>query len=299
RFANEVLNKGVFEAEVKEKLDECFRGNVVRYEMRYAYPELGERDVFVSYFPIEGVTGIDRVACIVQDITERKGAEQALANMSLKVIEAEERERYRISMDLHEDIGQRLTLLAIEIKHLQTDAPNQPDLSDRMHRVWSQTLNILADVKASAHELHSPRLEYLSLAAVMRCFCREFGERKGVDIGFRGHGQPGHVPPDVSICLFRVLQEALRNGVKHSGERRFDVQFWATSNELHLQISDSGAGFDVEAASTNGGLGLIRMEQRLKLVKGTFLIESRPHGGTTIHARVPLNLESDTVQATG
>ncbi|HWY57941.1 MAG TPA: PAS domain S-box protein [Terriglobales bacterium] len=78
RSAPEVLSKGVFEAVVKEKLDECFRGRVVRYEMKYTYPELGERDVYVSYFPIEGVAGVDRAACIFQDITERKRTEEAL-----------------------------------------------------------------------------------------------------------------------------------------------------------------------------------------------------------------------------
>ncbi len=235
-----------------------------------------------------------------QDITESKRTEEALASVGRRVIEAEERERYRISMDLHEDIGQRLTLLAIQVEQLQTSPPDQPaDLLDRMDELWKQILNILADVKASAHELHSPRLDYLDIATVMRCFCNEFGERKGVEIGFRNHGQPGPVPPDVSICLFRVLQDALYNGVKHSGAQRFDVQFRRSGDELHLAVSDSGVGFDVEAARTGNGLGLIRMEERLKLVKGTFSIESRPQGGATIHARVPLNLGSDSLRAAG
>ena len=224
-----------------------------------------------------------------QDITESKRTEESLASASSRVIEAGERERYRISMDLHEDIGQRLSLLAIEVEQLQTDPPNRPaDALDRMDAVLRQILNILTDVKASAHELHSPRLEYLGIATVMKCFCREFGERKGVEIDFRNHGQPRLVPPDVSICLFRILQEALYNGVKHSGVQRFEVKLWETSDELHLTIEDSGAGFDPEAASRGNGLGLISMEQRLKLVKGTFSIESRPQSGTTIHARVPL-----------
>ena len=115
----EVLNKGVFEAIAKEKLDECFRGKVVRYEMRYTYPALGERDLLISNFPIEGPGGVDRVACILQDITERKRAEEALSGMNRRVIEAEERERNRIAKDLHEDVGQRLALLAIGIEQLK------------------------------------------------------------------------------------------------------------------------------------------------------------------------------------
>jgi PAS domain S-box-containing protein len=288
----EVLNKGVFEAIVKGKLDECFLGKVVRYEMRYTYPALGERDLLISNFPIEGPVGVDRVACILQDITERKRAEEALSCMNRRVIEAEERERNRIAKDLHEGVGQRLALLAIGIEQLKNDHPNRTvDLLGRMDAVWKQTLEILTDVKASAHELYSPRLEYLGVAAVMRIFCEEFGERKKVEIDFRSRGLPILVQPEVSICLFRVLQEALHNGVKHSGVEKFRVQLWA-DDEIHLTVSDSGTGFDLEAATRGLGLGLIRMEQRLRLVNGTFSVDSQPEKGTTVHANVPLRSAS-------
>jgi len=288
----EVLSKGVFEAIVKEKLDECFRGKVVRYEMRYTYFALGERDLLISNFPIEGPGGVDRVACILQDITEHKRAEEALSCMNRRVIEAEERERNRIAKDLHEGVGQRLALLAIGIEQLKNDHPDRTvELLDRMDAVWKQTLEILTDVKASAHELYSPRLEYLSVAAVMRIFCEEFGERKKVEIDFRSRGLPSLEQPEVSVCLFRVLQEALHNGVKHSGVEKFRVQLWA-DDEIHLTVSDSGAGFDLEAARRGRGLGLIRMEQRLRLVNGTFSVDSQPEKGTTVHASVPLRSAS-------
>jgi PAS domain S-box-containing protein len=241
-----------------------------------------------------------RVVGMVADVTERKRAEEALSSLNRRAIEAEEREHNRIAKDLHEDIGQRLALLAIEIDKLRTEPANQADeIRSRMDAVWNQTLEILTDVKASAHELHSPRLEYLGIAEVMRCFCQEFGERKRVEIDFRSRDLPSHVMPDVSICLFRVLQEALYNGMKHSGVRQFDVQLWGGANEIHLMVSDSGAGFDLEAARRGRGLGLIRMEERLKLVKGTFSIESRPKSGTTIHARVFLGSGHDSMRAAG
>ncbi len=300
RLVPEVLNPGVFEAVVKEKLDECFRGKVVRYEMRYTYPALGERDLLISNFPIEGPSGVDRVACILQDITERKRAEEALSFMNRRVIEAEERERNRISRDLHEDVGQRLALLSIEIQQLKKNPANQTDdLQLRIDAAWKQTLEILTDVKASAHELYSPRLEYLSMAAVMHSFCEEFGKRKHVEIDFKNYGLPSLVLPEVSICLFRVLQEALHNGVKHSGTQKFEVQLWDASEEIRLTVSDSGAGFDVEAARRGGGLGLTRIEQRVKLVKGTFLIDSQPERGTTIQVSVPLRSGSSSMRAAG
>ncbi len=101
----------------------------------------------------------------------------------------------------------------------------------------------------------------------MKCFCKEFGERKGVEIDFRNEGQPSLVPPDVSICLFRILQEALYYEVKHSEAQRFEVRLWETLDDLHLRIRDSGVGFDVDAARKGSGLGLIRMEQHLKLAR--------------------------------
>jgi PAS domain S-box-containing protein len=300
RLVPEVLNKGFFEAIVKEKLDECFRGKVVRYEMRYTYPALGERDLLISNFPIEGPGGVDRVACILQDITERKRAEEALSDMNRRVIEAEERERNRIAWDLHEDIGQRLALLAIAVEQLKNDLPHQAvELLGRMDAVWKQTLEILTDVKASAHELYSPRLEYLGIAAVMRSFCEEFAQRKKVKIDFRSHGLPSLVLSDVSICLFRVLQEALHNGVKHSGVKKFEVQLWGASDGIHLTVRDSGAGFDTDAARKGRGLGLTRIEQRVKLVKGTFSIDSQPEKGTTVHVSVPLDSGSDSMRAAG
>ncbi len=122
RLAHEVLNEGLFQTVVKEKLDECFEGKVVRYEMQYTYPQLDERDILVSNFPIEGASGVERVVCILQDITERKRMEDALRGMNRKLIDAHEEERTRIARELHDDIGQRLGLLMLSLDRLGADA---------------------------------------------------------------------------------------------------------------------------------------------------------------------------------
>ncbi len=242
----------------------------------------------------------ERMLGVSLDITERKLTEEALSCMNRRVIEAEERERDRIAKDLHENVGQRLTLLAIAIEQLKNDLPNQAaELLDRMDAVWRKTLDILTDVKASAHELYSPRLQYLGIAAVMRAFCEEFGDRKRVEIDFRSHDLPGLLLPDISICLFRVLQEALHNGVMHSGVQKFNVQLWGESDGIHLRVGDSGVGFDLRAARRGRGLGLIRIEQRVKLVEGTFSIDSQLEKGTTVHVRVPLRSARDSMRAAG
>jgi signal transduction histidine kinase len=150
-----------------------------------------------------------------------------------------------------------------------------------------------------SHELHSAKLQYLGISAAVRGFCREFGEQCKVEIDVQTHDVPLPVRPDTALCFFRVLQEALHNSAKHSGVRHFEVRLWGTSEEIHLTVRDQGVGFDREAATANRGLGLISMEERLKLVKGTLLVDSQPKRGTTIHARAPLGLNIDSMRPTG
>src|SRR5437867_5108378 len=121
----------------------------------------------------------------------------------------------------------------------------------------------------------------MGLVAAMRGFCREFEEKRKVQIDFKVDNLLNPLPPDISLCLFRVLQEALHNSAKHSGMRQFDVRLSGISDEIHLTVRDSGAGFDRVAARQNRGLGLISMEERLKFLRGTLSIDSRPKRGTT------------------
>lgn len=229
----------------------------------------------------------------------RKQAEEARSSVSYKVIDAEEQERQRIAKNLHEGIGQRLTLLVVDIEQLKAELHNGINVSGRVDAALKDSLEILTDVKTLAHELYSPRLEYLGIAAVMRSFCRDLGEQKGVEIDFRGDDLPSPLPLDISVCLLRVLQESLHNAVQHSGVRQFDVQLNRTSEEIHLTVSDCGVGFNLETIKTSRGLGLNHMQERLKLVKGSLSIDSHPKPGTTIHARVPLSLISDSKSAVG
>ena len=227
----------------------------------------------------------------------RKQAAEALSSVSYRVIEAEEKERQRIARDLHEGIGQRLTMLMIEIEQLKLDSLKAVDVPSRIDTVLKETSETLTDVKVLAHELYSPRLEYLGIAAVMRSFCADLSAQKRVAIDFKSDGLPSLIPPDVSLCLLRVLQEALHNAVQHSGVRQFDVQSNGTSNEIHLTVSDCGVGFDLATAKTGRGLGLNRMQERLRLVKGSLSIDSLPKRGTTVHARVPFTSSSDSALA--
>ena len=233
-------------------------------------------------------------------MAETRRTQESLRKMSGSLIESQEQERARIARDLHDDIVQRIALLAVELEQVQQ---RNPDLHVEVRRclgeLRKQTTEIATDIQSLSHELHSSKLEYLGLAVAMRSFCQEFGKQQTVEIEFQSHDFPRLVPPDVSICLYRVLQEALHNSTKHSGVRHFEVQLWGTSDQIRLTVQDAGAGFDREAAKQSQGLGLVSMEERLKLVNGTLSIESQPEHGTTICARVPLDTGSGSIRAAG
>jgi PAS domain S-box-containing protein len=231
---------------------------------------------------------------VVRDITERKRVEEslrqkneALAGVSGKLIEAQEQERRRIARELHDDIGQRLALLSIELAQLRQSYPNASEFPGRIDQLQTQTSEIAADVQSLSHELHSSRLQYLGLAAALGGFCQEFSGQQKVEIDFNTHDLPTSLASEISLCFFRVLQEALHNAAKHSGVRAFEVRLWGAPDEIHLTIRDKGVGFDVEAMKTSRGLGLISMQERLKLLHGTLSIESQLQHGTTIHASFP------------
>jgi PAS domain S-box-containing protein len=252
----------------------------------------------LAHFDEQG--SILRIVGMVADITERKRAEAALFSARLKLIEAQEQERTRIARELHDDIGQRLALLTIELNQLHMNANGLPaEVRDSLEELGKQSAEIASDTQSLSHELHSARLEYLGITAAMKGFCREFSEKQRVEIDFRSDDVPGSLPPDISLCLFRVLQEALHNSAKHSGARNFVVRLWGAPSEICLSIRDSGTGFDSEAVNESHGIGLISMEERLAIVNGNLYIDSHPNIGTTIYARVPINAERESLQATG
>jgi PAS domain S-box-containing protein len=225
----------------------------------------------------------------VQDITERKRAEEALSSVNRRLIEAQESERRRIARDLHDDISQRLAVLAMGLQHVKGMQPDASgEVLSSLDALQNQTVEIAADVQALSHELHSPRLLHLGVVAAMRGFCGELSGQKSVEIDFAHENVPGSVAPDVSLCLFRVLQEALHNGVRHSQVRHFDVHLRGTGDAVHLTVRDEGVGFDVDAARRGLGLGLTSMMERLKLVGGELFVESQSKRGTTVLACVPV-----------
>jgi signal transduction histidine kinase len=240
------------------------------------------------------------ILIFAEDITHRKQTEDALVEIPRRLIEAQEQERARIGRELHDDINQRLGLLSVEIQRMKEVSPiTYGDLRSRMDELGKRTSEISAVVQSLSHELHSSKLEYLGLVSAMRGFCKEFGEKHKVKVDFDCEGMPDTVPQEISICLFRVMQEGLHNAVKHSGVRLFEVKLHGSPAEIQLIVRDSGVGFESELVRNTQGLGLISMQERVNLVKGIFSIKSGLNLGTTIHVRVPLKGGATFMSAAG
>jgi PAS domain S-box-containing protein len=229
------------------------------------------------------------------DVTDHKRAQEALSSLSGRLIEAQEQERRHLARELHDDISQKLAVLSFGLQRVNQALPDSQEATRAgLAPLTSQIASISRGLRALSHRLHSSTLETLGLERAMRGLCRELAEQRDVKIDFTSTELPRGLSQQVSVCLFRVLQEGLNNAVKYSGVRHFEVELEAVSDHLQLKILDRGVGFDPSLAMYSEGIGLISMRERVSLLKGTLSIVSKPGGGTEIRARVPIAAGADT-----
>jgi PAS domain S-box-containing protein len=221
---------------------------------------------------------------VMVDVTDRKGAERALAEVTGRLISAQEEERCRIARELHDDFNQRLALLSIGLERLgQTGHATS---SAQVQDLLRLTQEIASDVHRLSHQLHPAKLEHLGLVAAIKGLCREMSEQYGAQITFLHRNVPTSIAKESALCLFRVAQEALSNTVKHSGGKKGKLELFGDRRTLHLCVSDPGVGFDLQSVSAKGRLGLISMQERVRAAGGTISIESRPSRGTRIAVHI-------------
>jgi PAS domain S-box-containing protein len=220
----------------------------------------------------------------VRDISERKRAEEALARAKRKLVRVQEQERARIARELHDDIGQRLALLTVGLTGVSEE-------------LQMQASEIAADLQSLSHELHPSKIEVVGAVTGMRVFCSEFAQQHQIDVDFQASDITRQLSSNISLSLFRIMQEALHNTAKHSGTRQCRVRLWEAHGWVHLVVSDEGKGFDLTATNENRGIGLITMQERVSIVDGDLRIESQSGSGTTVHARVPITETDSASQA--
>jgi PAS domain S-box-containing protein len=231
---------------------------------------------------------LQRMVSLVADVTERKLAEETLTTLSRRLIQAHEQERTRVARELHDDLNQRMALLQIGLGQLEQDVP---DLSSRAREQLRNITDVATKVSSSLHnlsqQLHPSKLDILGLVASVDGLCREHSAQHNLQIRFLHDRIPPQIPQDVALCLFRIAQEALQNVVKHSGATAATVELSGHDDRIELCISDSGAGFRPDSAKLATGLGLISMQERLRLVGGHLSVESKSSHGTRVCVRIP------------
>lgn len=249
----------------------------------------GETRWISSIGKAEIVNGVPRfLRGVSVDITKRKLAEQAAHELSGKLISAQEKERARLARELHDDLSQSLALLSIQLQTLGTKPSDSGAIRKHVDQLTEQIQRLSTDVHRISHELHPSKLSQLGLEAALRGFCREAGSARGIKTRFESQNFPRVLPNDISLCLYRIAQEALQNAGKHSDASLVNVSLSVEDGVIKLVVADNGCGFDPDTVRTNGSLGLISMDERIRAVDGKLTIQSVPDAGTKIEARVPL-----------
>lgn len=233
---------------------------------------------------------------LVQDITARKHAEReamvlknALRELTQRLIEEQEAQSRYLARELHDVFTQRLTAIGMELTHLG-DAPFQTSrlLSSQLRAVAEQIGTVASDLHRMSRQLHPSILDDLGLPAAIRSECLAFAEQYKVATSFTSDDLPRNLRSDVSLCLYRIAQECLRNIAQHAGGATVSVRLTARPGEIGLTIDDTGPGFEYKTGQRTRGLGLVSMEERLRIVGGTLSVTSRPGNGTHVTASVPV-----------
>jgi PAS domain S-box-containing protein len=259
------------------------RDGEYRWMLDQSVPRFLDDDTFAGYVGY----------CL--DISDQKEARAARIELGGRLIRAQEVERTRIARELHDNINQRLALLANGVQELEQAAPRNQDplQKKRLHELWQLTSEVANDIQQISHQLHPSKLNYLGLAAAVQDLCREFSRQHKFEVECLVHDLPQDLDETVSLSLFRTVQESLHNVVKHSQARKVKVELRRELNVIELRVSDDGIGFNPEQARENHGLGLVSMRERLRSVGGEFSIWSQPSLGTQVRGSVPANTKPD------
>lgn len=294
RSIGELLGQEYFEGLVKGKLDECFRGQVVRYELTYTYAKLGRRDLFATYFPIEGPAGVDRVAAVLADVTEQKRAKQELHRsfqqlhaLTARLQSVREEERTRLARELHDQLGQALTAIRIDLAALKT-TPARDQQLQRIDAISGLVDETIRSVRRLSTELRPGILDDLGLVAALEWAAEEFQARTGIECQVGLPRTNPAIDAERATALFRIFQETLTNIARHAGATQVTIGLSQDNGQLSLEVRDNGRGIGEDQLSTSGSLGILGMRERALLLGGEFFV-GNPGGGTTVRVRIPID----------
>lgn len=271
-------------------------GDATRFTLEYRYPGCDEdRWFLISVTPL----GVPEGGAVVShtEVTNLKRAQEDLRELSGRLITTQEEERSRIARELHDDINQRIALLTIELERLAKRTHDARAQAASIGAVAERARELSAEIQRLSHELHPARIEHLGLVAALRSLSGEYSSRTGIMVRYESANVPRNVPKNVSLCLYRVTQEALQNIGKHSGATEASVELIGERDRVRLTIEDSGIGLDLGSKAAKRGLGLTSMRERARLVGGVFSVSRGADRGTRIEVTVPCQIERKRASA--
>jgi PAS domain S-box-containing protein len=258
-------------------------------------------DVVVT--PItDGVGNVVQLLSISRDITERKCVEEALVvseealresyerieYLAGRLIVAQEEERKHIARELHDDLNQQVAALALGLGKLERQLRDaDTPIRNQLEKLEDRVTRLSEQIRRLSHELHSSTLEHVGISAALRLYCAEFAEMQGIPVNLKIEGNIEPMPTDSALCLYRVAQESLRNVVKHSGAKAVEIVMTGSRDAVELRITDKGRGFDPDEVKERQGLGLVSIEERVKLLRGSFEVNAKPGLGTELRVTIP------------
>jgi signal transduction histidine kinase len=262
-------------------LDQAYQSDepvVIEYEL-----PIGERQCFEARIVR---VDRDRLLSIVRDVTELKRTAELNRHLARRLISSQEVERQRIARELHDDIGQRIAALNIQIEQIAGQVESEQARA-RLHLLSRQAEEIASDVQRISYNLHPSKLQIIGLPAALRSLCRDVSKQGQLDVVFTACALPPSVEANLLLCLYRIVQEALHNVARHSHAQGAQVSLTYENGQITLQIADSGVGFD-PGNIANAGLGLVSMRERVAALDGRLTIDAVPGGGTRITACIPV-----------
>jgi signal transduction histidine kinase len=239
-------------------------------------------------------SSIPLVVAMVEDISEKKIVEEKLQNLAGRLIQVQEEERQRISRELHDDIGQRLSLLILDMGDLhhslaETGQDSQRALASDLHL---RIDTLATDIQNLSHDLHCSKLEILGFRVALQNLCEKISRQRHIRITLHLEELPADSSSDLKLCLFRVAQESLSNMVKHSRSAEASVELTYANDTIVLKVRDLGVGMN--SSTSTRGIGLSTMRERLRMFGGELFVESVPGKGTTVIAQVRLEKAHST-----
>jgi PAS domain S-box-containing protein len=295
--------------------NDCLRVYMESFDARQPFVmdyRLRRHDGEYRWITDRGVPLFDRAGVFIGyigsciDITDRKKAEtelqataaslqesqKSLQALAGHLLTAQEEATQHIARELHDVFGQKMALLSLRVSEIETLLPTQRKVAEEKLRACREQIGMLArEIQEFSRQLHSSVLHELGLAVALRAECDAYSRRTGTAVAFSAENVPELLREDIGLCLYRVTQESLHNIWKHAESNRLKVMLRASNEEIELIVEDFGKGFDIESTKGKGGLGLISMQERVRLVGGSFAITTRAGDGTRVQVRIPLRSE--------